>query len=346
MEHVFQDKIEDVRVFLKKAANISVQPSAKKKNAKKPPKGQAGAMKEKNKGNEALRVHRFRNVFAKPLKMTEDFAAPVHTKTKTEAAFLDEALTDNFIFLNLDKPSRETLVNAMEPITVPKGDVIIKQGDLGDYFYVIEMGTVVFIVDGKTVGKGEKGKCFGELALLYDCPRAATVICETDCHLWRVDQHTVRKIKASRAIENKNEARALTHKVSFLKNLTEDHKNRFADALEKKFFQKGDYLAQKGTPCESFFIVKEGKVRGSQISIGETLFEDVTLGPGEFFGQSLIESGTPWIGNATAVTNGIAFQMSRDNFLKLLGGRNLDALIAQSRERVLLVSSCGSLLFP
>eukprot|EP00957_Ditylum_brightwellii_P188401 14342536-Ditylum_brightwellii.AAC.1 len=78
----------------------------------------------------------------------------------------------------------------MDEYSVVAGDDIIKQGDIGDYFYVIESGSVKFTVDGAEVGKAKSGDGFGELALLYNCPRAATCTAEEACDLWRVDQDT------------------------------------------------------------------------------------------------------------------------------------------------------------
>ena len=68
------------------------------------------------------------------------------------------------------------------------GDIIIKQGDLGDNFYVIDQGEVEVIIDGKSISHiGENGT-FGELALIHGRPRAATVRACNDCKLWAIDR--------------------------------------------------------------------------------------------------------------------------------------------------------------
>ena len=68
------------------------------------------------------------------------------------------------------------------------GDIIIKQGDLGDNFYVIDQGEVEIIIDGKSISHiGENGT-FGELALIHGRPRAATVKACNDCKLWAIDR--------------------------------------------------------------------------------------------------------------------------------------------------------------
>jgi cAMP-dependent protein kinase regulator len=69
---------------------------------------------------------------------------------------------------------------------------------VGDYFYVLEDGHVSFSVDGKYIGAcSHGGGSFGELALLYNCPRAVTCIANTDCRVWKVDQKTFRYMLAN-----------------------------------------------------------------------------------------------------------------------------------------------------
>lgn len=55
-------------------------------------------------------------------------------------------------------------------------DVIIKQGDVGDFFYVLDTGATRIEVNGKKVAEVGTGGSFGELALMYNAPRAATVV--------------------------------------------------------------------------------------------------------------------------------------------------------------------------
>lgn len=72
---------------------------------------------------------------------------------------------------------------AMQKSEVPVGEYIIKQGDTGNEFFVIESGSAVVEVDGKQVpstsNKGvltmERGACFGEVALIFDQPRNASI---------------------------------------------------------------------------------------------------------------------------------------------------------------------------
>jgi CRP-like cAMP-binding protein len=69
----------------------------------------------------------------------------------------------------------ERLCCDLEPVRVAAGEVIITQGEPGDHFYIIEAGEVEVLADGVPLRRQRDGECFGEIALLRDVPRTATV---------------------------------------------------------------------------------------------------------------------------------------------------------------------------
>lgn len=75
----------------------------------------------------------------------------------------------------------------MRPTFASAGEVIIRQGELGDLFFCLETGTATASVNGKDVMNYEAGGCFGELALIYNSPRAASVVATSSCKLWTLD---------------------------------------------------------------------------------------------------------------------------------------------------------------
>ena len=83
-----------------------------------------------------------------------------------------------FLFKELDSESQSKMIDAMSKVdSVELRQVIMNQGDEGDFMYVIESGSYEVSVDGSKVASLRKGEIFGELALLYQCPRAATIRC-------------------------------------------------------------------------------------------------------------------------------------------------------------------------
>jgi len=71
---------------------------------------------------------------------------------------------------------------------VPPGDAVVEQGDIGDAFYAVADGQFEVVVDGRRVGSCEPGGHFGELALLADAPRAATVRSLTPARVFRLER--------------------------------------------------------------------------------------------------------------------------------------------------------------
>src|SRR5207237_787074 len=87
------------------------------------------------------------------------------------------------IFAPLPEPALERLASQLEPVEVTAGTEVIRQGDPGDRFYVIESGRFAVTVDGAAAGELGPGEFFGEIALLRNVPRTATVTAVTDGRL-------------------------------------------------------------------------------------------------------------------------------------------------------------------
>ncbi len=94
-----------------------------------------------------------------------------------------ELLRANPIFAPLSPPTIEHLAVKLEERRVAAGDVVVRQGDSGDLFYLVEKGRLRVEIDGRPVGDLGPGEAFGEIALLRDIPRTATVVAVEDTSL-------------------------------------------------------------------------------------------------------------------------------------------------------------------
>ena len=92
-------------------------------------------------------------------------------------------------FTSLPGPALERLAAALIPVTARPGTQIINQGHLGDRFYIIASGTVRVSVDGAPVRTMGAGESFGEIALLRNIPRTASVAAVTSVELLALDRH-------------------------------------------------------------------------------------------------------------------------------------------------------------
>jgi CRP-like cAMP-binding protein len=292
------------------------------------------AVEAKGKGTRggiaSVHAQRFDNIFSSPQTMEGNFVAPVFEKSDEDVEFLLDALADNFVFNTLDEFELETLVNAFENHEVRGGDVIIRQGEMGGHFYIVYRGQVAFVVDGVEVGRADPGTSFGELALLYNAPRAATCLAiDGGVGLWRVDQVTFRKLLATHTIQNDNQTKVVLRKVPFLSDLDDEFINRIADALTTVHYEAGEIIFERGSEGSVFYVIREGKVEYEHKKRGIKV-----LGPGDYFGEQAIVKNEARRADATAVKDTIVLALSRDVFERVLGP--LTEVIARSNDRRLL----------
>jgi CRP/FNR family cyclic AMP-dependent transcriptional regulator len=88
------------------------------------------------------------------------------------------------LFSGLKEKQLKGIAQAMAERTFASGDEITKEGEISVGFYVIEEGRAKVTMNGEDVGQLGPGDHFGEIALIAETPRAATVTAETDlrCH--------------------------------------------------------------------------------------------------------------------------------------------------------------------
>ncbi len=150
------------------------------------------------------------------------------------------------MFEGLNANDVATVAAAMEPVTVDTGACVIRQGTDGDRFYVVASGSLSVVVNGRTTGQLTPGNHFGELALMFNCPRNADVVAECACRLWALDRHRFRSIIATTAARVIHTKIAFLQSVTILASLPTRHMYRIAEVSSIENFVDGEVIVEEG----------------------------------------------------------------------------------------------------
>ncbi|NXB84440.1 KAP0 kinase, partial [Vidua chalybeata] len=251
---------------------------------------------------------------------------------KTMAA-LAKAIEKNVLFTHLDDNERSDIFDAMFPVTYIAGETVIQQGNLvyihfffsslgdeGDNFYVVDQGEMDVYVNSEWATSVGEGGSFGELALIYGTPRAATVKAKTNVKLWGIDRDSYRRILMGNTLRKRNMYEKFLSKVSILESLDKWERLTVADALEPVQFEDGQKIVVQGEPGDEFFIILEGTAAVLQRrSENEEFVEVGRLGPSDYFGEIALLMNRPRA--ATVVARGPlkCVKLDRPRFERVLG---------------------------
>jgi CRP-like cAMP-binding protein/serine/threonine protein phosphatase PrpC len=256
-----------------------------------------------------------------------DWVMEVVPKTPEELTRIKAAVKANFLFQHLNDTQSKQVYDVMKRVAVKKGDVVIRQGDQGDWFYVVDEGEygVTLVQNGKEVEilryttQGGANPCFGELALMYSKPRAATVTAHTDGVLWAMDRRSFRSILM------KSSAVSLTRtlrSVEVLKSLSVGQLQRLQDLLTETTHKDGEYIITQGESSQNFYIISEGRVRCTRMEAGASEPKLVMeLGPGQYFGERALLTNEQRAANVIASGDKVLklLSISKDAFEEVLG---------------------------
>merc|ERR1711936_1493227 len=203
-------------------------------------------------------VRRRGAISAEPINEEDaaSYVKKVVPKDYKTMASLSKAIAKNALFSHLDENERSDIFDAMFPVNALPGEVIIQQGDEGDNFYIIDTGEVEIYVNGEKMVTIGEGASFGELALIYGTPRAATVkaATTTDVKLWGIDRDSYRRILMGSTIRKRKMYEEFLSKVSILDNLDKWERLTVADALEPTSFEDNEVVVKQGEQGNDFML--------------------------------------------------------------------------------------------
>mmetsp|Transcript_15610 Transcript_15610/g.10985 ORF Transcript_15610/g.10985 Transcript_15610/m.10985 type:complete len:234 (+) Transcript_15610:356-1057(+) len=194
-----------------------------------------------------------------------DFKARVVPKSEESKQKIREKLSQSFMFNALEEKEQSIVVDAMEERKAGKNDVVIKEGEEGAELFVVEKGTLscTKIFKGNSeptfLKTYQPGEAFGELALLYNAPRAATIFANEDCILWALDRNTFNHIVKDAASKKRDKYEEFLSQVQLLQTMEPYERSKLADAFKQLSFKEGEYIIKEGDSGNELFFLQEGQ---------------------------------------------------------------------------------------
>lgn len=219
-----------------------------------------------------------------------DEPLPVFPKSPEQLKRILVSVGKSLLFRELDEEQQTGVLLAMRETRVERDEVVIRQGDVGEWFYVVESGMLYcYIRDeplppdwfsekraagttaetfvqpghhpefGRKVAECGVGSTFGELALMYGHPRAASVVAIEPSNLWSLDRITFRTIILKAAHRRRTMYEQFLASVPLLKSLGPEDRSKIADALGSSTYEDGEAVVRQGDMGDTFFFIEEGE---------------------------------------------------------------------------------------
>ncbi|CCU82360.1 cAMP-dependent protein kinase regulatory subunit [Blumeria hordei DH14] len=260
----------------------------------------------------------------------ESWTPPYHRKTPEQLERLKKSISGNFLFNHLDDEQSAQVLGALVEKPIPVKDIkVISQGDQGDFFYVVEKGSFDVYVNpagsvqpglgglGNKVATIEPGGSFGELALMYNAPRAATVIsAEGSCTLWSLDRITFRRILMDSTFQRRRLYESFLEEVTLLSTLTKYERSKIADALVTLKYPAGTTIIKEGDVGEEFYLLESGEAEAFKAGCQNAV---KCYSKGDYFGELALLNDAPRAASVVSKTEVKVAKLGKDGFQRLLG---------------------------
>lgn len=241
------------------------------------------------------------------------------TKTEQEVAFIDEVCAANIIFKRLNQEQRMAIIKQMYRIDCPKGTKLILQGDQqADDYYVIQDGSFDIFVDETKVRTSSKGEGFGELALLYNSPRTATVMASEDSKVFAVNRFAFRTAVRNTVEERETKIESMLKSIPEFSDFSDMKISLIQMAFVEYLFEKGEIIINQGDEADRFYLIVSG-VCTYQKTLPSGGVKCGDIGLGEYFGEQALITNEKRTATIIAKTAVKTLTLSKEDFKELIG---------------------------
>jgi len=260
-------------------------------------------------------------VCAEATLVDADFVPPVYEKTREQEIRLSAAVSESFMFAALSQDQLTRVIAAFQEVRVDAGMEVIGQGaavvSSEPALFVVESGRLDVFKAGcedPVFSYTERGQYFGDLALLYNAPRAATVKAVEASVLWAIDRNTFNSLVKDAVRKLKQQRIEFLQSVDVLKSLSLEEIATVADALRERQYGDGVHIITEGEAGQEFYIMEAGRAVAKKD--GKFLCE---YGPASYFGELALLHDASRAADVITTAPSTVLILGRQAFHRLLG---------------------------
>ena len=266
------------------------------------------------------------------------FKPKIVPKSDEVKSKIRDLLSSIFMFRHLEEKEMEIILDAVEVKQFNANDMVIKQGDDGYELYIVGSGKLKCYKrfpdksEDTYLKTYEPGEVFGELSLLYNAPRAASIQANEPAILYSLDRETFNHIVKQSAIDNRNKYEEFLSQVEVLQSLDNYERSKLCDCLNILTFEPNQRIITEGEKGNTFYLVIEGQAVALKRN-PNTSFEEEVYQYSEkmYFGELSLIRDQPRAASIVAKTKIKVASIDRNSFKRILGP--LEDILKRNAEK-------------
>lgn len=234
------------------------------------------------------------------------------------------ALAATPLFAGLPKEALEALVSNLTLVSLEENAVLFREGDPGDALYVIVEGEVSVQAEGPPrveMARLGPGSFIGEVALMTDQPRSATVMAVQTSELLRIDRHTLSRVLADHGDVLRAVLRFVRDRLvdrwmrtsPLFRPFTDEQRSELAAKFKFLEIEPSTVLLGAGQKPDGLYIVLAGHF--NVVRAGQSI---ATLGPGDLIGETALLSSGVFKSDVVAKGKGLALCLPAPAFREII----------------------------
>ncbi|KDD73798.1 protein kinase [Helicosporidium sp. ATCC 50920] len=245
-----------------------------------------------------------------------------------DLGYVVECLRKMLLFNNLDEEQQRAVVALMYEREIGAGDILIQEGDAGvttSEMYVVKSGAFEVLQSrhgaNLRVNTKRRGDVFGEISLMYSCPRSATVAATEPSVVWVLEREAFRRYARHAGAEAAQRRELFLNSVALLQTLSPEERQVLANALGEEAFEPNQAVVLQGEQGQKFYIIAEGEaaVYAEPQAPGEQRKLVNMLYSGEYFGEGALLDESARSATVEAVSRLLCLSLDRETFTLILG---------------------------